>query len=738
MNRIFFTLALTIATWQQSSAAPVQPVFTNDTVANTLSFNDTFGHQVVMGVYDPATGLWTAQGVAGGFTNLTVSGNATIAGTLGVTGLATFNSVTINGTMSGPGVSNYFASPPPIGATAANTGAFTNLSAATLSGAGFNSLIAAPPVGVGSVTPNGGAFTSLSASGTVSGAGFANYLLSPPAIGNAAPNTGAFTTLSASSIGATTPGALFGSTLQIGIPGGANLNGNGTTDNAAVLQTALTAAASGGYIKLPCGKFKVSSAGLSLTLAAGAHLTIEGAGHDCTTVFLSTAAANSGLVVTLTNLNNSVMIRGISFTTDQTTGANTAITLSEAVSNAVPFQLPSVIDDVVIRGDDYAGAGVSDYFGTGINLTNVGVVNIGNVFISGTAAHNVGTGVSLVGHPAATANYAVEFNFVNFTANQLLYGIYQNSYTQGLAIANGNFTGDQFGIYSPAAATGMLDELNIVTSQFNTYGHSIEILNNNYSSINLAANYFLAPGGSTNVHFVDLGNVVRASITGNTFYGAAQTGAAGVVMNGNCVSCAITGNNFSFDAFGVIASSGVNGIATGNTFNSTAANFAGAFTSAFGVYNNNSDAGFVNTSPAGNITGTNAAAGHIGEVIKSNILSGAAVSLSNSVAKDVTTVVLTAGDWDCRGDIAFLGAPTGLTFYGGGINSVLNTLPSQGINGMFYQFYVTGAPGAASAFPVGTFQLNLSAGATYHLVAQSNFSGGTVSAYGNAECRRVQ
>lgn len=181
-----------------AEAASVQPVFTNDTVANTLSFNDTFGHTVAIGTYSPSTGLWTSTGVAGGFTNLTVSGNATVGGTLGVTGLTTLGSLTVNGTLTGSGVSSYFASPPPIGSTAANTGAFTTLSATgALSGAGFNSLITAPPLGIGSVTPNGGAFTTLSASSTVSGAGFANYLLSPPAIGNTAANTGAFTTLSA-------------------------------------------------------------------------------------------------------------------------------------------------------------------------------------------------------------------------------------------------------------------------------------------------------------------------------------------------------------------------------------------------------------------------------------------------------------------------------------------------------------------------------------------------------------
>lgn len=51
---------------------------------------------------------------------------------------------------------------------------------------------------IGATTANTGAFTSLSASGTVSGTGFSDYLASPPAIGGTAAAAGSFTTLAAS------------------------------------------------------------------------------------------------------------------------------------------------------------------------------------------------------------------------------------------------------------------------------------------------------------------------------------------------------------------------------------------------------------------------------------------------------------------------------------------------------------------------------------------------------------
>lgn len=59
----------------------------------------------------------------------------------------------------------------------------------TITGGSINST----PIGASSA--NTGAFTTLSASSTVSGTGFSTYLSSPPPIGDVAPNTGTFTTI---------------------------------------------------------------------------------------------------------------------------------------------------------------------------------------------------------------------------------------------------------------------------------------------------------------------------------------------------------------------------------------------------------------------------------------------------------------------------------------------------------------------------------------------------------------
>jgi hypothetical protein len=96
-----------------------------------------------------------------------------------VTNLTGTASININGT---------------VGATTANTGAFTTLSASsTVSGTGFTTYLASPPA-IGGTAAAAGAFTTLSASSTVSGTGFSTYLASPPAIGGTAAAAGTFTT----------------------------------------------------------------------------------------------------------------------------------------------------------------------------------------------------------------------------------------------------------------------------------------------------------------------------------------------------------------------------------------------------------------------------------------------------------------------------------------------------------------------------------------------------------------
>src|SRR5690349_16625741 len=65
------------------------------------------------------------------------------------------------------------------------------------------------------------------------------------------------------------------------------------------------------------------------------------------------------------------------------------------------------------------------------------------------------------------------------------------------------------------------------------------------------------------------------------------------------------------------------------------------------------------TSLAGTATNDDAAAGKIGEYIESEVLSGSAVSLTTNTAANITSISLTAGDWDVWGAAVYqLGSGT--------------------------------------------------------------------------------
>lgn len=142
-----------------------------------------------------------------------------------------------------------------------------------------------------------------------------------------------------------------------------------------------------------------------------------------------------------------------------------------------------------------------------------------------------------------------------------------------------------------------------------------------------------------------------------------------------------------------------------------------------------------------NIVGTtavgNAAAGSVGEFISSNIPSGSAVSLTTGAAANVTSISLTAGDWDVWGEVVSL--PAGTTTQStviGGIGTTSATVPTLGTASpvVFSQY---APPAGTSVFVnVGTGRINVSSTTTVFLVAQVSFGVSTCSAYGVISARR--
>jgi len=198
------------------------------------------------------------------------------------------------------------------------------------------------------------------------------------------------------------------------------------------------------------------------------------------------------------------------------------------------------------------------------------------------------------------------------------------------------------------------------------------------------------------------------------------------------------------NATGLPIGSGVSGLGTGvATFLGTpsSANLATAITDETGT-----GSAVFQTTPTlnqpnivGTTTNNNAAAGSVGEFVSATVLSGSAVSITTATAANVTSVSLTAGDWDCRGTIANNPAGTTVTsVVAGWMSTTSATLPTSPNNGGITIINSVSNAGAAYTIPIGVERFSLSGTTTVFLSGQSTFTTSTSALYGFIGCRRVR
>ena len=135
----------------------------------------------------------------------------------------------------------------------------------------------------------------------------------------------------------------------------------------------------------------------------------------------------------------------------------------------------------------------------------------------------------------------------------------------------------------------------------------------------------------------------------------------------------------------------------------------------------------------GTTTNDNAGAGKVGEFITSNVASASAVSFSNTVARDITSISLTAGDWDVNGNVGFIEAGGSAQQYLCWISSTSATLPD---NSLYNNIAVTASTGGGLQCPY--FRASLSGTTTIYLSAEAVFATGTVKGCGSIFARRVR
>lgn len=141
----------------------------------------------------------------------------------------------------------------------------------------------------------------------------------------------------------------------------------------------------------------------------------------------------------------------------------------------------------------------------------------------------------------------------------------------------------------------------------------------------------------------------------------------------------------------------------------------------------------------GTATNDNAAAGEIGEYISSTVASGSAVALTSGVQANVTSISLTAGDWDITGSVFFSStSTTSFNRYVGGISTTSATIdatPSRYTDTSIAATVPNLVPLTNNSGPT---RFSFASTTTVYLVALASFTVSTSGAYGIIRARRVR
>ena len=220
-----------------------------------------------------------------------------------------------------------------------------------------------------------------------------------------------------------------------------------------------------------------------------------------------------------------------------------------------------------------------------------------------------------------------------------------------------------------------------------------------------------ADNGSNSTNYIDMG--INSSTYNQAGYnsGAADDGYLYTQGGNLAIGTATAAKNVTIIAGGT-----------------TSANVVATFTSA-------------KTLLMGEIDGVAATAGNIGQVIQSTVLVGAAVSIATSGTPiNVTSIALTAGDWDVEGQVTMVAAAASMaagSLQEAGINSTSITLPVDGSESYEPVQNAITTTSFKQTFNIARKVINSSSATTQYLVAVATFTAGTVSAYGNITARRV-
>lgn len=752
-----------------SNAADVMPVWQNDTAANTLSFNDTFGHQISIGTYNPSTGAWISTPLAGtsggipyfassttlassaalGANQIVLGGGAGAAPSTPV-GLGTATTILhgnasgapVFGPVSSADIATVMASPPPLGSAVPNT------AAATVTTFGDNSRSLQSFGAIGATAP---VTITIASPGVVTWTG-SNFVANQPVVFQ---TTGALPTgITAGTTYFVASTGLTANTFQIcaasGCAGGAiNTSGSqsgtqtGQTDDTSQIQTALRSG-----VPLTCkGSFSISS----LVTVTNTDVSLLGFGSANECIIQYTTAQSMIMLTEVGNqlrTNNRVRFEHIKIIPQAAISSVTGATHTAAIDIEYPLGCHGTISPTVQIFDvQVQPSANANFILNGLYINDVVNAKIDHLNFEGERdTFNVNTSAVVFDGTHTPAELTVTDSNADFVGIGVSAVQETSAGWQGLRVHNFDCVYCANAISARGGLDGTSDQLVVdgVEGPVQNYG----ILATNVLHATLHDNYFflsdMAITGGTHATFPTCIEVdwTNAAVPSN--------GQSAIIHDNTCDGAQVTGytGRYGIGTVGVSTNLtshlGVNTMTNLDFGVGITANTAGWFVehqATKGVtteLQDGSSAGANMYAPP--LARKDAAAqntGYVGEVLSLTVLSASAVSQPTSgTAINVGQISLTPGNWMCNGTV--WSKPAAGTTTSALFGSVWTASANLGTPGNLYIAESATAAGAAAGESVnfGPAPFSVTTATPLYLVGNAAFATSTMSLYGSAQCVR--
>lgn len=143
----------------------------------------------------------------------------------------------------------------------------------------------------------------------------------------------------------------------------------------------------------------------------------------------------------------------------------------------------------------------------------------------------------------------------------------------------------------------------------------------------------------------------------------------------------------------------------------------------------------------GTATNDNATTGNVGELLTASVAQGSAVGLSNGVAANVTSLPITAGDWDLWANVYWSSAAsTTVTALNAFLTATSGSTGTSPLGGFINHLCASFTPNSSfiGGYTVGPIRLSLAGTQTWFLVTSASFAVAALSAYGIINARRIR